>query len=168
MANWRILLIQALHSLGILLMKSMIHKQITVLVVLLSLMGQAFATTSICMMNMTNSGNETFNNISASSSPCHDAKNSGAGDIEATFLEGDKVSDSLKNTCCDQTSGSSSTDFELTDSSCSCLDSGCSVSSIPFSNAVNQSHSSSDSVIIYSNSRFISQIRSALFRPPIV
>ena len=138
-------------------MKSIIHKQMLVLVVLLSLVGQAFATTSVCLMNMTPASSEAAKSSQSSmaedinmASPCHKMMNTNS---------------SVLMDCCEQSSDSDSS--LANNDHCACPDGSSSLSLLlPFS-AVKDSALVADGTISHFTSRFISQISSALFRPPI-
>jgi len=132
-------------------MKSNFHKQVLVFVMLLSFIGQVFATTSICAMAM---DKVEGNGISAmSSAPCHDMMD------DSTKTS--SISNDSSMACCDNESMGISHD-------CACPDGGC-AASISFSlTSSTSSLVTSELAIQFASSSFISQISSALFRPPIV
>ena len=125
---------------------SHISKQALVLMLLLSFLGQAFASASVCAMSMENSDLIVAESSEMNTSlPCHQQM------IETeTTME-----------CCDE--GSMTMDH-----SCSCPDGGCAGSISFISNVSSNSSFNHNAVSSFITPRFTSQIDSALFRPPIV
>ncbi len=132
-------------------MKSNFHKQVLVFVMLLSFIGQVFATTSICAMAIDKvDGNGTS---AMAASPCHDMMDA--------QLDNSGISNDSSMACCDNESMGISHD-------CACPDGGC-AASISFSITSSTSPlATSELAIQFASSSFISQISAALFRPPIV
>ena len=129
---------------------SRISKQALVLMLLLSFLGQAFASVSVCAMSMVSSdvmiveASEVTSSLLDGSLPC-----------QQQMIETETVMD-----CCDEGS-------VMMDHSCSCPDGGCAGSISFISNASNSPSFNHDAINSFITARFSSQINSALFRPPI-
>ena len=129
-----------------------VSRQVLVFVMLLSFLGQAFASPSVCI----NTERDTANGASVSSernvvmqSPCHQMMSSLEANVDRAM------------NCCDQ-------DAMAIDHSCSCPDGSCAgslsfISYLPISSLF-----ITETSAIFELQRFTSQIDSALFRPPIV
>lgn len=130
-------------------------RQVLVLVMLLSFLGQAFASASVCMSPDDKRGSESrsvsLERSHAAQLPCHQ------------MMSEEKVNNSMSMAmdCCDQEVGS-------LDHSCSCPDGGCTGSLSFLSYAPSSTRFMSDIPAIFKPQRFSSQVDSALFRPPIV
>lgn len=126
-----------------------------VLILLLSLVGQAWAVPAICTMaDMTNV--EMTDASMIESSPCHSI-NSPAIDSSLDSA----LMDSINIDCCDTDSSANN------QHDCSCPDSGCSVSFtmvIGFTSAVHIVH---EQAAHYSSIHFLNRISTSLYRPPI-
>jgi hypothetical protein len=133
-------------------MKSNFHKQVLVFVMLLSFIGQVFATTSICTMatdKVVSTGTSGM-----ASAPCHEM-------MMDTQLDNSGISSDSNGTCCDDESMAISHD-------CACPDGGCAASITFGTISSTSSLVASELAIRFASSSFISQTSAALFRPPIV
>lgn len=118
----------------------------------LTYMGQAFALPMACdMANGDNDTGETTSEVS----PCHSMQAN-----PKALLEAQASSISIVMDCCDQTDASITHD-------CACPDSGCGASLTFILNVSSSSLAISEQALYFSSPRFLSQIDSALFRPPI-
>lgn len=132
-----------------------ISRQVLVLVMLLSFLGQAFASSSACVttgLEISLEGKSTgLESREMMAAPCHQGMASMDVDTEMN----------LAMDCCDQ-------DSMAIDHSCSCPDGGCAGSLSFISHISTSSLFISEVSAIFKLNRFASQIDSALFRPPIV
>lgn len=130
-------------------------RQALVLVMLLSFLGQAFASASDCMSPKDKGGSEntsaSLERNSDAQSPCHQVMSEVKADIDM----------SMAMDCCDQ-------ETATLDHSCSCPDGGCTGSLSFLPHASSSTRFMSEAPAIFKPQRFSSQIDSALFRPPIV
>ena len=139
-------------------MKSSLQKQVLVFVMLLSLIGQAFATTSICVM----AADEVVVNdgVAMVSPPCHDMVMDTQLD-KSNLIKTHSSSSDPNRGCRDGERVGISHD-------CACPDGGCTASIFFSMTSSTRFIVASESAVRFADSSFISQISSALFRPPIV
>ena len=128
-----------------------IRRQVLVLVMLLSFLGQAFASSSACVTSGLESKTTGSENREMMAAPCHQEMASMDVDTEMN----------MTMDCCDQ-------DTMAMDHNCSCPDGGCAGSLSFISHISTSSLFISEVSAIFQLHRFASQIDSALFRPPIV
>ncbi len=118
----------------------------------LTYMGQAFALPMVCDMS---SGEVSSSEAVSAVSPCHRVQ------ADQGMLKAAETSDlNMLMDCCDQGDASFTHD-------CACPDGSC-AASLTFTLNVSTSFLAfSEQALYFSTTRFLSQIESALFRPPI-
>jgi hypothetical protein len=132
-----------------------------VFILLLSLVGQAWAVSAVCTMTgMTNV--DMANSEIAERSPCHTMSSLSSDDARAEVVSADSTAIySMSMDCCDSSSDTTN------QHDCSCPDSGCSATftmAVGFTSAVHIVH---EQAVHYSTIHFLNRISTSLYRPPI-
>lgn len=122
-----------------------------VLILLLSLVGQAWAVPAICTMaDMTNV--EMTDASMIESSPCHSMSNQSADSMSIQSMNMD---------CCDSDSSANN------QHDCNCPDSGCASAFTMVVGFTNTAHIVHEQAQHYSTVHFLNRISTSLYRPPI-